>query len=92
MPRSTVEQKEEMSCLTIRGMELSNATFNRGTVEEMSCLTIRGMELSNATFNRGTVEEMSCLTIHGMELSNATFNRGTEGRNVMLNNSRYGTK
>ena len=50
------------------------------------------MELSNATFNRGTVEEMSCLTIHGIELSNATFNRGTEGRNVMLNNSRYGTK
>ena len=69
MPRSIVEQKEEMSCLTIHGMELSNATFNHGTVEEMSCLTI-----------------------HGMELSNATFNRGTQGRNVMLNNSRYGTK
>ena len=29
-------------------MELSNATFNRGTVEEMSCLTIHGIELSNA--------------------------------------------
>ena len=44
---------------------------------------------------RSTVEqkeEMSCLTIRGMELSNATFNRGTEGRNVMFNNSRYGTK
>ena len=44
---------------------------------------------------RSTVEqkeEMSCLTIHGMELSNATFNRGTEGRNVMFDNSRYGTK
>ena len=54
MPCSTVEQKEEMSCLTIHGMELSNAMFNRGTVEEMSCLTIHGMELSNATFNRGT--------------------------------------
>ena len=58
----------------------------------MSCLTIHGMELSNAMFNRGTVEEMSCLTIHGMELSNAMFNCGTEGRNIMLNNSRYGTK
>ena len=41
-------------------MELSNAMFNRGTVEEMSCLTIHGMELSNATFNRGTVERQVC--------------------------------
>ena len=37
-------------------MELSNATFNRGTEGRNVMLKIHGMELSNATFNRGTEE------------------------------------
>ena len=54
MPRSTVEQKEEMSCLTIHSMELSNATFNRGTEGINVMFNNSRYELSNATFNRGT--------------------------------------